>query len=160
MVICMIKVLFVCHGNICRSPMAEFLFKDLVNKNKMSDKFEIASAATSYEEIGNPVHYGTKKILNSLGIDCSKKTARRMTIEDYNHYDYILLMDYNNLSNIKRIVLDDKFNKISLLLDFTNRENKNIKDPWYTGNFIETYNDVVEGLNCFYNYLIEQNILY
>lgn len=155
----MIRVLFVCHGNICRSPMAEFLFKDMVNKKGKNKDFYIASAATSFEEIGNPVHYGTKDILNSLGIDCSQKRAIRMTKDDYSKYDYILAMDSNNIRNILNIIGKDVLNKVYLLLDFVGLH-QNIKDPWYTRNFKETYEDISKGLNGFYNYLIQENKLY
>lgn len=150
----MIKVLFVCHGNICRSPMAEFIFKDYVKKRNKNDIFHIESRATSYEEIGNPVHYGTKKILDSLNIDCSKKTARRMTINDYEEYDYIICMDKNNIRNIKYIVGEDRLNKIKLFLDYAGIY-RDIKDPWYTGNFKETYEDICIGCEAFYEYLIK-----
>jgi len=152
----MVKVLFVCHGNICRSPMAEFLFKDYVNKLNKGHLFEIASCATSNEEIGNSVHYGTKRILNDLGIDCSNKRARRMTMTDYKYYDYILVMDTNNIRGVSYIIGDDIDKKVHLLLEYAGL-NRSIRDPWYTGNFTETYNDVKIGIEGFYNYLVENN---
>jgi protein-tyrosine phosphatase len=112
----MVKVLFVFHGNICRSPMAECLFKDMVKKNNLLDNFYIESCATSSEEIGNPIHYGTKRILNSLGIDSSKKRARRITKEDYDKFDYIILMDEENRWGLKYIIPSDPKNKIHTLL--------------------------------------------
>lgn len=148
----MYKVLFVCHGNICRSPMAEFLFKYLISKKGLADLFYVESCATSYEEIGNPVHYGTKKVLDKYKIDYSKKRARRITIEDYKKFDYILAMDENNLYNLKRILGNDSDNKIHLLLEYTD-DCRNIKDPWYTGNFTETESDIINGINGFLNYL-------
>lgn len=150
----MIKVLFVCHGNICRSPMAEFLFKDIVKKKGLEKEFYIDSKATSREEIGNGVHYGTKKILNSLGIDCSNKRASQMRKEDYDLFDYIILMDHNNLYNVKRIISSDPKSKVHLLLDYTDMP-RDISDPWYTGNFDKTYDDIIYGLNGFLRYLLK-----
>ncbi len=148
----MIKVLFVCHGNICRSPMAEFLFKDYVKKRGKEKEFFIESAATSAEEIGNSVHYGTKKILSKLGIDCSTKRARQIRISDYDDFDYLIGMDYYNIVNLKRFFNDDK-HKIYQLLEFT-QENRDIEDPWYTHNFESTYRDISRGLDAFYCFLI------
>ncbi len=144
----MTSVLFICHGNICRSPMAEFLFRDMVKEKGISGEFSIASAATSREEIGNDVHRGTKKKLNSLGIDCSGKTARQVTKADYDTYDYLLVMDAQNTKNLMRILGDDPENKVYRLLDF-GKKPRDIADPWYTGNFEATYNDVMEGLAGF-----------
>lgn len=140
----MIKILFVCHGNICRSPMAEFVMKDLVNKKGMADRFEIASAATSTEEIGNTVYPPAKRKLKEHGISCEGKTARQMTKADYTLYDYIIAMDRFNLRNMTRFVGNDPDNKVSLLMDFTNRPG-DVADPWYTGDFDTTWNDVYEG---------------
>ena len=140
----MIKILFVCHGNICRSPMAEFVMKDLVNKKGMADQFEIASAATSTEEIGNPVYPPAKRKLKEHGISCEGKTARQMTKEDYAYYDYIIAMDRLNLRNMTRFAGNDPDNKVSLLMDFTNHPG-DVADPWYTGDFDATWNDVYEG---------------
>ena len=140
----MIKILFVCHGNICRSPMAEFVMKNLVNKKGMADQFEIASAATSTEEIGNPVYPPAKRKLKEHGISCEGKTARQMTKADYTYYDYIIAMDRFNLRNMTRFVGNDPDNKVSLLMDFTNRPG-DVADPWYTGDFETTWNDVYEG---------------
>ena len=140
----MIKILFVCHGNICRSPMAEFVMKDLVNKKGMADQFEIASAATSTEEIGNPVYPPAKRKLKEHGISCEGKTARQMTKADYTYYDYIIAMDRFNLRNMTRFVGNDPDNKVSLLMDFTSHP-KDVADPWYTGDFDTTWNDVYEG---------------
>ena len=140
----MIKILFVCHGNICRSPMAEFVMKDLVNKKGMAEQFEIASAATSTEEIGNPVYPPAKRKLKEHGISCEGKTARQMTKADYTYYDYIIAMDRFNLRNMTRFVGNDPDNKVSLLMDFTTRPG-DVADPWYTGDFDATWNDVCEG---------------
>ena len=140
----MIKILFVCHGNICRSPMAEFVMKNLVNKKGMADQFEIASAATSTEEIGNPVYPPAKRKLKEHGISCEGKTARQMTKADYTYYDYIIAMDRFNLRNMTRFVGNDPDNKVSLLMDFTSHP-KDVADPWYTGDFDTTWNDVYEG---------------
>ena len=149
----MIRVLFVCHGNICRSPMAEFLLKDMVAKRGIASQFDIASAATSCEEIGNPVHHGTRKKLAQFGISVAGKTARQMTRRDYENYDYIIAMDRNNLRNIDRIISSDEYNKVSLLLDFAGRNGQSIADPWYTGDFDITYDDVKAGLEGFLQYL-------
>ena len=140
----MIRILFVCHGNICRSPMAEFVMKELVNKKGMSDQFEISSAATSTEEIGNPVYPPAKRKLKEHGISCEGKTARQMTKEDYAYYDYIIAMDHLNLRNMTRFAGNDPDNKVSLLMDFTNHPG-DVADPWYTGDFDATWNDVNEG---------------
>lgn len=140
----MIKILFICHGNICRSTMAEFVFKDMVAKAGLSDRFVIASAATSTEEIGNPVHYGTARVLDRLGIDYSKKRARQMTKGEYGEYDYLIGMDSANIRNMTRICGGDPEGKIVKLLSFAG-EDRDIADPWYTGRFETTYNDVKEG---------------
>ena len=140
----MIKILFICHGNICRSPMAEFLLKDIVKKRGIAADFEIASAATSREEIGNPVHYGTKRKLAEVGISCDKKRAVQLTKSDYDRYDYIIAMDEMNIRNIMRIIRSDPENKVSLLLSHAGLGGS-IADPWYTGNFDDTYRDVLLG---------------
>lgn len=140
----MVKILFVCHGNICRSPMAEFVMKDMVNRKGLSKQFEINSAATSTEEIGNPVYPPAKRELLKHGISCEGKTARRMTKGDYEYYDYIIGMDRGNIRNIERIVGSDKDGKISLLLSHAGLD-RDISDPWFTGNFGATWNDVVKG---------------
>ena len=148
----MIKVLFVCHGNICRSPMAEFLFRDFVEKKGEGDKFYIESAATSSEELGNPVYPPAKRVLNRCGIDCSKKFARRLTLSDYDKFDYIIGMDEMNVRNMYRLFGEDKDGKISKLLDFTDAK-RDVADPWWTGDFEATYNDVINGINGFYKNL-------
>lgn len=140
----MLKILFVCHGNICRSPMAEFVMKDLISKKGLSDKFEVASAATSTEEIGNPVYPPAKRKLAEHGISCEGKTARQMTKADYSYYDYIIAMDRFNLRNMTRFTGNDPDKKVSLLMDFTSRPG-DVADPWYTGAFDATWNDVYEG---------------
>ncbi|HJB82873.1 MAG TPA: low molecular weight phosphotyrosine protein phosphatase [Candidatus Mediterraneibacter intestinavium] len=142
----MIKVLFICHGNICRSTMAEYVMKDMVNKMNLSDSFHIDSAATSREEIGNPVHYGTRRKLKEVSIPCGDHRARQMRREEYDQFDYIIGMDSWNIRNINRIIGNgDPDGKVSKLLDFTERKGQDIADPWYTGNFDETYRDVKEG---------------
>lgn len=140
------KILFICHGNICRSPMAEFLLKDIVNKRGLADAFEIASAATSREEIGNPVHYGTRTKLAQFGISVAGKHAVQVTKRDYEYYDLLLVMDSNNIRNLRRVIGEDTQNKVHLLLDYTERKGESIADPWYTGDFDVTYNDIMEGL--------------
>ncbi|WWR21414.1 low molecular weight protein-tyrosine-phosphatase [Lachnospiraceae bacterium JLR.KK009] len=140
----MIKILFVCHGNICRSPMAEFVMKDIVQKQGIANEFYIASAATSMEEIGNPVHHGTRNRLAQEGISVAGKYAVRMERSDYQKYDYIIGMDSWNYKNMLRIVGKDKEHKISLLLDYTDHP-RDVADPWYTGDFEKTYEDVVAG---------------
>jgi protein-tyrosine phosphatase len=146
------KIMFVCHGNICRSPMAEFLMKDLVKKNNCEDDFLICSSATSSEELGNPVHYGTKAVLDRLGISCKGKYAVKLTASDYNKYDYFIGMDEYNRRNMLRIFGSDPQNKISCLLDYTDNP-REVADPWYTGNFNLTFNDITEGLNAFYDFI-------
>ena len=140
------KILFICHGNICRSPMAEFLLKDIVKKRNVANEFEIASAATSREEIGNPVHYGTRNKLAQFGISVDGKHAIQVTKRDYEHYDLILVMDNNNIYNLRPIIGDDVQHKVHLLLDYTPRKGESIADPWYTGDFDVTYDDIMEGL--------------
>ena len=168
----MIKILFVCHGNICRSPMAEFVMKKLVQdlpatSARTAADFEIASAATSTEEIGNPVYPPARRMLASHGIDCSGKTARQMTVADYNHYDYIVLMDQNNLRNLRWILPRDiyereigaatdnsKPHKVSLLMDWAHKS-RDVADPWYTGDFEATWQDVNEGCKAMLKIICE-----
>ncbi|EOT24641.1 hypothetical protein C805_02853 [Eubacterium sp. 14-2] len=140
----MIKILFICHGNICRSPMAEFVLKDMVTKQGIADEFYIASAATSMEEIGNPVHHGTRSRLAQEGISTAGKYAVRMERSDYRKYDYIIGMDRWNYKNMLRITGNDKEHKLSLLLDYTDHPG-DVADPWYTGDFEQTYKDVAAG---------------
>ncbi|MDD6390024.1 MAG: low molecular weight phosphotyrosine protein phosphatase [Firmicutes bacterium] len=158
----MIKVLFVCHGNICRSPMAEFIFKDMVQKKGLADLFYISSAATSTEEIwngvGNPVYPPAREELAKHGISCKGKRAIQITKNDYNKYDYILGMDQWNMKNMMRILRNDPENKVKLLLDYSERP-RDIADPWYTGNFTLTYSDIVEGCESFLQYLQENGII-
>lgn len=146
----MIRVMFVCHGNICRSTMAEFLFRDMVEKKGIGDRFIIASSATSREEIGNGVHYGTRKVLDRFGIDYSKKRAVQLTGADFDKYDYFIGMDDANVRNMKKILGDGE--KVFKFLDFAG-ENRSIADPWYTGDFEETYKDVIKGCKGFLAYL-------
>lgn len=152
----MIKILFVCHGNICRSPMAEFVMKDLVHKEELDNYFYIESCAVSREEIGNPVYPPVRRLLNDLGIDYSDKKARVMTKEDYQKYDYIIAMDESNLYGIRRIVGEDTEHKVHLLLEYT-KENRDVRDPWYTRNFDETYHDVQNGCTALLS-LLKQEI--
>ena len=156
-----IRVLFVCLGNICRSPIAEFVMKDMVSKRGMADKFYIASAATSTEEIwngiGNPVYPPAKRELAKHGISCEGKRAVQITKADYGKYDYILGMEQRNIRNILRIVGKDPEGKVKLLLDYSD-DPRDIADPWYTGDFESTYRDVVEGCEGFLRYL-EKNKL-
>ena len=170
-----IKILFVCHGNICRSPMAEFVMKKLVRdlpatlpaelqqgaaQSQLKDvEFEIASAATSTEEIGNPVYPPARRMLAMHGIDCSGKTARQMTVRDYEYYDYIVLMDRNNLHNLRWILpvelQKDPNHKISLLMDWAHKS-RDVADPWYTGDFVATWDDVNEGCKAMLAQILRQ----
>lgn len=138
------RILFVCHGNICRSPMAEFIMKDLVKKAGLEDDFYIESAATSTEEIGNSVYPPARRKLAEHGIDSSGKTARQMTRNDYVRFDLLVGMDEWNIRNMKRIAGSDPEGKICKLLDFTSRHS-DVADPWYTGDFETTYCDVLDG---------------
>ena len=146
------KILFVCLGNICRSPMAKFVFKDLLKKKGLESKYFVDSAGTSNEETGNDMHYGTKDKLDEKGVAYTKHKARQMKKEDYEKYDYIIAMETSNIKGIMRIIGEDKKNKVHRLLDYTNNP-RDIADPWYTGNFEITYNDIVEGCIGFINYL-------
>ena len=140
----LVKVLFICHGNICRSTMAEFVMKELVRRHHFEEAYEIASAATSREEIGNDTHWGTKEQLDLHHIPYVPRKARQMTRADYGYYDLLIGFDDENLREIRRIAGGDPDRKIHLLLDFTDHP-REIADPWYTGDFVSTYRDVVEG---------------
>jgi protein-tyrosine phosphatase len=140
----MTKILFVCHGNICRSPMAEFIMKDMAAKAGLSSRFEIASAATSSEELGNPVYSPVRRKLSEHDIDCSGKTARRLQKGDYENYDLLIGMDSANLSNMHRICGGDPSGKMSLLMDYTDHPG-DVADPWYTRDFERTWRDVEQG---------------
>ena len=144
------RILFICHGNICRSPMAEFIMKDLVQKACLEDKFYIESAATSTEELGNEVYPPAKRKLAEHGISCKGKTARQITRADYNRFDMLIGMDDWNLRNMKRFWPEDSEGKIYKLMDFTNRPG-DVADPWYTGDFEATWRDCLEGCEALLN---------
>lgn len=154
----MIKILFICHGNICRSPMAEYVMKDLVTRRGLSDCFCIDSAATSTEEIGNGVHRGTRSKLREMGIYCGDHRARQMKRADYDRYDYLIGMDDWNIRNMNRIVGSDPDGQIYKLLDFSERP-RDIADPWYTGNFDETYEDVAEGCRALMEHVLKNDLI-
>lgn len=149
----MTKVMFVCHGNICRSTMAEFVFKDMVKKAGKEKDFYICSSATSREEIGNSIHYGTKEILHKYKISFDDHRAIQLTKADYEKYDFIIGMDSYNIKNILRIIGADSSRKVYKLLDFC--DGGDVKDPWYTGNFEETYSDILRGLTAFLKEIVK-----
>ncbi len=140
----MTKLIFVCHGNICRSPMAEFVMKDLVKKAGLENEFHIESAATSTEEIRNPVYPPARRELDKHGIGCAGHAARQLRREDYGEFDLLVGMDQANIRNMRRICGGDPEGKIRLLMDFTDRPGE-VADPWYTGDFETTWRDVLEG---------------
>ncbi|MBR5931358.1 MAG: low molecular weight phosphotyrosine protein phosphatase [Lachnospiraceae bacterium] len=149
----MIKILFVCHGNICRSPMAQFVFQHMVNEAGLSDRFEIDSAATSREEIGNGPHRGTVRKLQEVGIPILSHRARQVTKQDYEQYDLLIIMDKENLWGIQRIIHNDPAGKIHMLLEYTG-DNRDVADPWYTGDFDTTYDDIARGCKALLEKLI------
>ncbi|WP_066452513.1 low molecular weight protein-tyrosine-phosphatase [Anaerotruncus rubiinfantis] len=154
----MIKVLFVCHGNICRSPMAEFIFRDLAAKHGVSAAVQTASAATSAEEIGNPVYPAAKCKLLEHGITCEGKRAVQLTRADYENYDYLIGMENRNLINMQRILGPDKDRKVFRLLDFSPRP-RDISDPWYSDDFDTAWKDICEGCEALLQYLAKRGEL-
>lgn len=152
----MIKILFVCHGNICRSPMAEFIMKNMIEQKGLSDVIYVESAATSTEELGNDIHNGTGRILIKYGIPFIKRSARTVIKADYDKFSHIILMDSYNLRNIKRIIPSDPDNKIRLLMDYTNEKGRSVADPWYTDDFETTYRDISEGCKAMLSCLIKE----
>ena len=151
----MTRILFICHGNICRSPMAEFVMKELVHRAGLEKDFLIESAATSREEIGNDIHYGTRAKLREQNIPFSRRAARQITFADYNKYDFLVAMDDENLYYMNRCWNNDPKNKIRLLLSFAGKD-RDIADPWYTGNFDQTFDDIMEGCSAFLKCLIKK----
>ena len=151
----MTSILFVCLGNICRSPMAEFVFRDLVQKRGLGERFSVASAATSTEELGNPVHPGTRRRLEREGISTYGTTAVQLCRRDYQKYDYLIGMEQRNLRGMLRILGEDPEGKVRRLLDFTDSP-RDIADPWYTGDFDRTYDDVLEGCQGLLAYLLAE----
>lgn len=152
----MIKVLFVCHGNICRSPMAEFILKDMTARAGLSGDFEIASAATSSEELGNPVYPPARKKLAAHGIDCVGKTARRIREEDYDAWDLLIGFDGENLRNMQRRFHSDPEGKLHLLTEYAGRPGEIIDDPWYTRDFDTAWDDISEGCLGLLNALVPE----
>lgn len=150
----MFRIMFVCYGNICRSPMAEFVMKDYVKKMGNEKDFYISSSATSFEEIGNPVYPPAKRILNSHGINCDGKVAVKLKREDYENYDYFIIMDSINEKSIKLLFPFDNGKKIKKILDFTSNPH-DIADPWFTGDFNLTYSEIVSGIIGLYKFLIK-----
>jgi len=151
----MIKILFVCHGNICRSPMAEYVMKHLVEQEGIAHLFEIASAATSTEEIGNPVYTPARRKLAEHGIDCAGHAARQLTKRDYDRYDLLIGMDRANIRNMQRICGRDPAGKIRLLMSYAGKD-KEVADPWYTGDFEATWQDVLEGCRAVLRSVLEK----
>ena len=151
----LIKIMFVCHGNICRSPMAEFVLRDMLKKRGLDGKISVSSSATSTEEIGNDIHRGTRQILDKYSIPYTRRMAVQLTRLDYGKYDFFVGMDNANIRNMHRIFGSDPDGKIIRLLDLTDAK-RDVADPWYTGNFEATYSDVTEGCNALINYVIDK----
>lgn len=147
------KILFVCHGNICRSPMAEFIMKDICNKS-LCHKFEIASAATSTEEIGNDIYYEAKRVLAKNNIPYTSRKAVQMTRQDYEYYDYIVVMDDNNIYNLRRIIIDDYASKVHKLNHFRGSD-KDVYDPWYTRRFDECFDEINKSCQAMFEYILK-----
>ena len=152
----MIKVLFICHGSICRSPMAKYIMRDIVEKDGTADGFVIECAATSSEELGNPVYPPARAKLREHGISCEGYAARRMTMADYDDFDYIIGMDDENMYYMKKLWKNDSEGKLSLLMDYTDRPGE-VSDPWYTRDFEAAFRDIEEGCKAFYSCLTEKN---
>lgn len=153
----MIRVMFVCHGNICRSPMAEFIFKDLVKKAGLEDEFSVSSSAVSYEEIGNPVYPPARERLLKEGISCEGKRAQHFEKSDYYGNDYICVMDNSNMRNILRITDGENDGRIRLLLEYAG-ENRSVSDPWYSGDFDTAYNDIYKGCKGLLEHIIKNEL--
>ena len=151
----MIKIMFVCHGNICRSPMAEFVMSDMLKKRRLDSEITVASSATSTEEIGNDIHYGTRRILDKYSVPYTRREAVQLTRLDYGKYDYFVGMDSANIRNMHRIFGSDPEGKIIRLLDITDAK-RDVADPWYTGNFEATYRDVTEGCEALIKYVVNK----
>ena len=141
----MIKILFICHGNICRSPMAEFILRDMLERTGREREIAVSSAAVSREELGNPVYPPARRILAAHGIRCEGHAARQMSAQDYEKYDLLIGMDRSNLRTMQRICGGDPDGKLHLLLDFTDRKGEEVADPWYTGDFDAVWEDLLEG---------------
>ena len=152
----MTNILFICHGNICRSPMAEYVMKQLVKERKLSHLFLIASAAVSREEIGNPVYPPARHVLRQHGIPCNHHTAVQMTQKDYFRYDYLVGMDASNLRGMRRIAGGDPEQKLSLLLDYTGHP-RDVADPWYSGDFETAYQDIEGGCRALLQHILSDN---
>ncbi len=148
----MIKIMFVCHGNICRSPMAEFVFKDILKREGRESDFFVASSATSCEEIGNSVHHGTVRKLAQYGISCAGKRAVRLRKDDYDNYDLFIGMDSYNIVNMLKTFCDDSKNKVHTMLEFIGSKD-DVADPWYTGDFDKTYDDIKKGCEALFKQL-------
>ena len=150
----MIKIIFLCHGNICRSPMAEFIFKKMIAERGLAERFSVLSSATSTEEIGNPVYPPARAELAKHGIGCAGKYAVQLMRADYDKYDLFICMDSANVRNTMRIFGTDPKNKVHKLMDYTSRGG-DVADPWYTGDFGITYRDISEGCECLLNLLLK-----
>jgi protein-tyrosine phosphatase len=147
------KIIFICHGNICRSPMAEFIFKNMVEQRGLSDRFEVASAATSTDERGRDIYPPAQQILRENGIPFESRHARQITKADGEHYDLLICMDHNNLKNAKRILPEESHHKLHPFMEFAG-EPRDVADPWYTRNFKKAYDDIIFGSNALLEKLI------
>jgi protein-tyrosine phosphatase len=149
------KLIFICHGNICRSPMAEFILKDMVAKRHLSDRFEIASAATSTDERGRDIYPPAQKTLQENGIPFESRHARQITNHDGEHYDFLICMDHHNIKNARRILDEKHHHKLHLLTEYLG-ENRDVADPWYTRNFEKAFQDIYQGCQALLTHLIEE----